>query len=352
MCSSVYRGYSHITTQHTGYIYIYIRTHTHIHTAIIMDNDNNKNTAGTSRISASFTIFACTISGGLLALPRVFYENTFFPSFILIFIAAITTGGSLYALILLSYLNKDINSYGTLVHWLGGIRLEKLVELIIGIFLTGVLGGSFIIIHDYIMLQTAPYAFINGHLITIGIAFVIALLSLPTNIGRLAIAGTGSVLSFCFLAFTLVYYGIDEWSKWPHPSGQPANGTNHSSHHIPSSNSSSIPWFPVKKAGTDDSSGSLIISTGLALPPILYAFGCQIQIFDIYHSVKKRKGKDRLQDFLCCIFSAIIGMTFTFTLVGFFGVVSSTEVRSCFFNKAPLTSHFFHTPCTTVGISR
>ena len=54
----------------------------------------------TSRTSAALTIFACTISGGLLALPRVFYENTFFPSFILIAIAALTTGGSLYALIL------------------------------------------------------------------------------------------------------------------------------------------------------------------------------------------------------------------------------------------------------------
>ena len=42
------------------------------------------------------------------------------------------------------------------------------------------------------------------------------------------------------------------------------------------------------------------------MPPILYAFGCQIQIFDIYNSVNKRKGKDKLQDFLCCILSAII----------------------------------------------
>ena len=279
----------------------------------------------TSRTSAALTIFACTISGGLLALPRVFYENTFFPSFILIAIAALTTGGSLYALILLSYLNKDIKSYGTLVYWLGGTYLEKAIEFVIGIFLIGVLGGSFIIIHDYIILQTAPEILI-GNLITVGIAIIVSLLSLPTNIGRLAMASTGSVLSFCFLVFTLVYYGIDEWSKWPHPhspSSYPTNVTNHSSITNHSSHhKSSIPWFPVKKPGTDDSSGSLIISTGLALPPILYAFGCQIQIFDIYNSVNKRKGKDKLQDFLCCILSAIIGMTFTFTLVGFFGVLA------------------------------
>ena len=79
-----------------------------------------------ARINAAFTIFACTISGGLLALPRVFYENSFFPSFILVFIAALTTGGSLYILVLLSYLqNKSISSYGRLVHWLGDRSWRK-----------------------------------------------------------------------------------------------------------------------------------------------------------------------------------------------------------------------------------
>jgi amino acid permease len=78
----------------------------------------------------------------------------------------------------------------------------------------------------------------------------------------------------------------------------------------------------VQRPGSDDSSGSEIIATGLALPPILYAFGCQIQIFDVYSSVSKREGIDRLEDFLFCILSAIIGMTLTFTAVGFFGVMA------------------------------
>ena len=270
-----------------------------------------------ARINAAFTIFACTISGGLLALPRVFYENSFFPSFILVFIAALTTGGSLYILVLLSYLNKSISSYGRLVHWLGGPKLEKIVEFVIAMFLTGVLGGSFIIIHDYVTLESLPHTRF-ADLVTVGIAIVISLMSLPTNIGKLALASTGSVLAFCFLAFTLVYYGVVEWSKWPqpHPSYYP-NSTNHS--HV---SNSSIPWFPVQRPGSDDSSGSEIIATGLALPPILYAFGCQIQIFDVYSSVSKREGIDRLKDFLFCILSAIIGMTLTFTAVGFFGVMA------------------------------
>ena len=117
------------------------------------------------------------------------------------------------------------------------------------------------IIHDYVTLESLPHTRF-ADLVTVGIAIVISLMSLPTNIGKLALASTGSVLAFCFLAFTLVYYGVVEWSKWPqpHPSYYP-NSTNHS--HI---SNSSIPWFPVQRPGSDDSSGSEIIATGLALP--------------------------------------------------------------------------------------
>ena len=102
-------------------------------------------------LSAAFTIFACTISGGLLALPAVFSSVALVPSILLTVLGALTTLCSLVALASVHEISSTVTSYGKLLRFCcnDASFAEYLMDGIIGLFLTGVMGGTFIVVHDF-----------------------------------------------------------------------------------------------------------------------------------------------------------------------------------------------------------
>ena len=112
---------------------------------------NREDVTSTSRVGAAFTTFACSISGGLLTLPAVFAHAALAPAMILCSLAGVSCIFSLLALIMCADLNPRLRNYGHLLGWFGGVKMEKAMLGIIGLFLTGALGGTFIIVHDYMV---------------------------------------------------------------------------------------------------------------------------------------------------------------------------------------------------------
>lgn len=320
-----------------------------------------------SRLAGTLTIFACTISGGLLTLPCIFAEAAIVPSLCLILASAVTTGCSLLALVLLSDLNEQVVNYGSLIGWLFAPRqcrrlslafcnkkfkaqalqnassrckhsrdhrnkcAEKSLEFVVGLFLVGVLGGSFIIVHDY-MAETFQGNALAGDISTVTIAFFISLIALPKDIKKLAFAAKCSVFAFSFLVFTFVYYGTEQLTN-------PENG-----------NVARLPWWPMMQADflKNQTKGNHTVtqilpshpknewtSIGKSLPPILYAFGCQIQVFDIFKGVLAGRTngmsapmESAIADtlfFMPSIVGAVSMMCLTFALVGVFGVVTFSD---------------------------
>ena len=156
---------------------------------------------------------------------------------------------------------------------------------------------------------------------------------MPTNVGKLAYAAGLATAAFCFLVVTLVYYGVDE---------------------VAAGNSTGGEWWP-----TTDIASALSKS----LPVILYAFGCQFQLIDIFLSLEgqrrqlRRQVHDRISEhntianlndlsFVCrsmaeseadderdpaagsmayfspVAFSAVAAMFVLFAIVGVFGVLA------------------------------
>ena len=248
----------------------------------------------TSRLAATTTVFACTISGGLLTLPSVFASTSLGVSLLVVLFSAITTFSSLLTLIILGEI-KNSWSYGELVGAVFGKRSELLINLIIGFFLVGVIGSSFIVINDY-----TTQSFTGWHSsATIGTAVLVALLSLPPKMSALSIAATFSMCSFLFLVVTFIYYGTVEISG----GGHYENTTN------------TTPWWPSKSSDFE----SRIATIGTAVPVILYAFGCQIQIFSIYESVGQKKMPGGVRHFVPVLVGAVALMVVLFSLVGVFG---------------------------------
>jgi len=252
-------------------------------------------TMPTSRLAATTTVFACTISGGLLTLPSVFASTSLGVSLLVVLFSAITTFSSLLTLVVLGEI-KDSWSYGELVGAVFGKRSELLINLIIGFFLVGVIGGSFIVINDY---TTQSFTGWHSSALTIGTAVLVALLSLPPKMSALSVAATFSMCSFLFLVVTFIYYGTVEISG----GGHYENKTN------------STPWWPSKSSDFE----SRIATIGTAVPVILYAFGCQIQIFSIYESVGQKKMPGGVRHFVPVLVGAVALMVVLFSLVGVFG---------------------------------
>ena len=258
----------------------------------------------TSRISAATTVFACTISGGLLTLPKVFANTTLGISLIIVVLSALTTFASLLALVILSEINPNVTGYGSLIGERFGVKAKRTLDGTIGLFLTGVIGASFIVVHGFVEDQISDSFWISA-LVTISIAAVVVLLSMPKKMGALSLAATFSMVSFIFLVVTLMYYGILELSSSPNLS-----------------NSTTAPtWWPDKNS-TNLSGNKLWTQIGTAVPVILYAFGCQIQVFDIYESVGKKGTKNGVVHFIPVLIAAVSLMVVLFSATGIFGVYS------------------------------
>ena len=267
----------------------------------------------TSRISAATTVFACTISGGLLTLPKVFANTTLGISLIIVVLSALTTFASLLALVILSEINPNVTGYGSLIGERFGVKAKRTLDGTIGLFLTGVIGASFIVVHGFVEDQISDSFWISA-LVTISIAAVVVLLSMPKKMGALSLAATFSMVSFIFLVVTLMYYGILELSSSP-------NLSNSTAPKWWLSNSTAPKWWP-DKTSTNLSGNRLWTQIGTAVPVILYAFGCQIQVFDIYESVGKKGTKNGVVHFIPVLIAAVSLMVVLFSATGIFGVYS------------------------------
>jgi len=262
-----------------------------------------------AKISATLTLFACCISGGILGLPSIFASLSVAEAFSLTFISYLTTMFSLMCLVTTSGVHPEITTYGNLVRWLGGETFERVVDLVLGLFLSGVLGGSFIIIRDFAVDNFSTTGLADAA--TALSACLVCALAMPESIGKLAAASTFSVASFCFLVVTLVYYGVEALND-----------------------GNSVSDWDDYTASDDDTSGDerdtfSLKKMATSLPPIIYAFGCQIQIFSIFYSVEdsrasisSRGGVGGLVSFLPVIIGACTLMIICFGCVGFFGVLS------------------------------
>ena len=251
----------------------------------------------TRGVSAALTIFACTISGGLLTLPSVFKDATIGPALLLMLLSAITTTFSLVALVECAAADKNVQSYSTLVSSRGRCS-ARWMDGIIGLFLTGVAGSSIIVVRDFLTQEIQSYpAVADGATAMVGLC--IALLSLPSSMGALVHAATASTVAFCFLVFTFMWYGAHEMTS---ATCQPE-------------------WWPNGDSPVASKMGS-------ALPILLYAFGCQFQMFDIYQSWKDDGGDGAVSLFLPVIIAAVLLMTVLFSIVGVFGVYSFPDEQT------------------------
>jgi amino acid permease len=174
-------------------------------------------------------------------------------------------------------------------------------------------------------------------LLTLGVAVIVALLSFPSEMGRLAHAAAFSTAAFCFLVATLVYYGSVEIAG-----GLFTNAT------------AAPQWWPRTGKGGDGTGAGYASALGSALPVILYSFGCQFQVFDIYVGVIQGRDGNRKGDgvagkgvagngvagngvagsgvagngvagggvayFVPSVVGAVVAMTLLFSIVGLFGV--------------------------------
>lgn len=221
-----------------------------------------------------------------------------------------------------------INSYGDLVRHLFGKRVARVTEFAIGLFICLVIGGNLIIVRDFFDQQfsvtsktpnNSTAAIIGdvvvlrsgaepvaSQLATSAVGLVVTLLALPRSMGRLGLAATAATVTFTFLVFVLIYFGAaelhdDAWRR---------------------GNITVVPLWP-------DLRGSDIWSAeGTPLPAIMYAFGCQFQVIDIFRATTvaappdRRHGSRALAYFVPVALAATASQATLFTSAGCFGLLA------------------------------
>ena len=208
---------------------------------------------------ATITIFACTISGGLVALPATYQLAGFIPSLILTLIAAATNGISLLVLSHVSRRTAGLKTYGEVALHVFGPISAALVDTTVGLFLIGVLAGTQIVVRDW-WSSLLAHDTLHTRLATAASALCIVFpLSLPRSIGVLAYASTVSIAAFSLLVGVLIYYGGAEV------------GAAHAPGH-------SLLW-PAQME-------PLVI--GQSFNVLVYTFACQFQLMSIYQDLRGR----------------------------------------------------------------
>lgn len=209
-----------------------------------------------AHLGAAVTIFASTISGGLVAVPAAYQEAGLIPAIALALVACATTAMSLYSLGLISERTGQ-TSYGAVAERISGPVLGAVLDLAIGLFLTGVLAGSLIVLRDWFdaLLQ---HNRLHTSLATAAIAvFGIFPLSLPRSIGVMAYASSVSIAAFACLVTVLVGYGAQELS-----------------HGV--SDYAILPTAPSP------------LVFGQTFDVAIYQFACQFQLMAIYQDLRQR----------------------------------------------------------------
>ena len=211
-------------------------------------------------VQAAVTIFACTISGGLVALPRTYQLIGFLPALVLSAIAGCANGLSLLTLSIISR-RSGVATYSELACHIGGPVLAALIDTLVGAFLLGVLSGTLIVVRDWtdwIFAHNERHAKLATFAIA---AFGIFPLALPRTIGNLAYASTFSIGAFSLLVGVLVYYGAVEVAR-----GDVASFDEL--------------WLHGGEVHPLD--------LGRAFNVFVYAFACQFQLMAIYQDLLAR----------------------------------------------------------------
>ena len=215
-----------------------------------------KNQKGWPRLRASINVFACTVSGGLVALPKSFNDATLWVGVGLCAIAGITTALSLHVLTLVSQRTANARSYGEVTAHMFGPFASQMMNAVIGFFLTGVLAGSFLVLRDIFVVLGA------GDLLSKGLVLIVAacvmLLAMPKKIGMLSMGSTFSLVAFSCLAGLLVVLGVSKMISAKEGQKGP-------------------PWLPGPE--TD------YRVIGSSFPVIVFACGCQFQLPDIFQNL-------------------------------------------------------------------
>ena len=183
----------------------------------------------------------------------------------------------------------------------------------IGVFLSGVLAGSFIVLGD-IFVALGASAFLSRILIGVVATFVVLPLGYPADIGRLSIGSSFSLVAFSCLAVLLAIKGMDKLlvpaADQPTPTWLPHPGFD---------------WLPMM---------------GSTFPVLVYACGCQIQLMDIFQTLLDTRpatgfsgsflgtledgGADSAAAELAYVFPVVVGtvvlMVSLLCLIGIFGV--------------------------------
>ena len=262
---------------------------------------------------AAVTIFGCTVSGGLVAIPKAYQTVGLAPALIMSMIAGPTTGLSLVALAMCSQRAGGASTYGDVARKMTGPLLACGIDLLISLFLIGVLAGSFIVLRDWFVALTPRKE--DAVVATIGVAAVGMLpLSLPRSIGFLAYSSFLSLAGFSLLVIVLVVYGLQ--SAISH--APPSDGILSFQSNVTNSSSSTV-WWP-------DSFDPLAL--GLSFNVQMYSFACQFQLMAIFQDLSSRLRESSptaspvRARFGAVVCGAVSGMIVLFGATGVFGVLA------------------------------
>jgi amino acid permease len=226
-----------------------------------------QSTRGSTRqhLGAAVTIFASTVSGGLVAVPSAYQGSGLIPSAGLALVACSTTALSLYALGMISE-RTGLTTYGAVAGRLFGTAFAAVLDGTVGFFLVGVLACSLIVLRDWfsvLLVHTAHAAF-YAKLATAGVAGLVILpLGLPRSIGLMAYAGAFSIAAFAALVVVLIGYGAQE---------------------LAAGRGSEIVWWP--HSGGNSTISPIVL--GQTFNVAVYQFACQFQMMAIYQDLRAR----------------------------------------------------------------
>jgi amino acid permease len=202
---------------------------------------------------ATVTLFACTISGGLVSLPATYQSTGLVPAFMLTLVAGGANALSLLALARISQ-HTGLSSYGAVAARLFGPTASALVDATVGIFLVGVLSATFIVVRDwYSSILGDELAHVRAAVAATAVGVVFPL-ALPRSIGLMAYTSLLSISAFGLLVAILIAYGSSEL----------ASGADGAIAHL---------WLPAEPD---------TLGFGHAFNVLIYTFGCQFQLMAIY----------------------------------------------------------------------
>lgn len=194
-------------------------------------------------------------------MPSAFQNASLLPSLALAVLAAATNGLSLYKLGQISERSGGLTSYGSVAGRISGPIAAAVLDLMIGLFLVGVLAGSFIVLRDWFDSLFRDLA--KTRLATALTAVLVVFpLSLPRSVGMLAHAGLLAVCAFALLVGVLFGYGAQQLAAGHAGSLTPV-------------------WLPSELAP---------LKLGTTLNVLVYSFACQFQLMDIHRDLVVRVG--------------------------------------------------------------